>query len=145
MSKVPLSSTASGDEATNAWGCQPLHRNVLSFRGELVFKAHRLCVSLNSRLESNTEEKRGCPLLPAAQQQFRTRVAEGPNHLLLNHSDSGAKANVSHCWGVRLTGSSDTTVHCGPTLLLKSTHIETCQLQTRICTLARLEMRFHEG
>jgi len=27
------------------------------FRGGLVFKAHRLCVSLNSRLESNEEEK----------------------------------------------------------------------------------------
>ena len=26
------------------------------FRGGLVFKAHRLCVSLNSRLESNKEE-----------------------------------------------------------------------------------------
>ena len=30
------------------------HRNVQRF---LVFKAHRLCVSLNSRLESNKEEK----------------------------------------------------------------------------------------
>ena len=30
------------------------------FRGGLVFKAHRVCVSLNSRLESNKEEeKRG--------------------------------------------------------------------------------------
>ena len=31
-------------------------------RGELVFKAHRLCVSLNSRLESNKEdeEEAGC-------------------------------------------------------------------------------------
>ena len=27
------------------------------FRGGLVFKAHRLCVSLNSRLESNKEER----------------------------------------------------------------------------------------
>ena len=27
------------------------------FRGELVFKAHRLCVSLNARLESNKEEE----------------------------------------------------------------------------------------
>ena len=27
--------------------------------GGLVFKAHRLCVSLNSRLESNTEEEEG--------------------------------------------------------------------------------------
>ena len=29
----------------------------LQFRGGLVFKAHRLCVSLNSRLESNHEEE----------------------------------------------------------------------------------------
>ena len=27
------------------------------FRGGLVFKAHRLCVSLNSRLDSNKEEE----------------------------------------------------------------------------------------
>ena len=27
------------------------------FRGGLVFKAHRLCVSLNSRLESNKERE----------------------------------------------------------------------------------------
>jgi len=31
---------------------------VQRFRGGLVFKAHRLCVSLNSRLESNTEEEK---------------------------------------------------------------------------------------
>jgi len=30
---------------------------VQRFRGGLVFKAHRLCVSLNSRLESNKEEE----------------------------------------------------------------------------------------
>ena len=29
------------------------------FRGGLVFTAHRLCVSLNSRLESNKEEEDG--------------------------------------------------------------------------------------
>ena len=34
-----------------------LHRNVQRFRGGLVFKAHRLCVSLNSRLDSNEEEE----------------------------------------------------------------------------------------
>jgi len=32
--------------------------NVQRFRGGLVFKAHRLCVSLNSRLESDKEEER---------------------------------------------------------------------------------------
>jgi len=35
---------------------QLLHINVQRFRGGLVFKVHRLCVSLNSRLESNKEE-----------------------------------------------------------------------------------------
>jgi len=30
---------------------------VQRFRGGLVFKAHRFCVSLNSRLESNNEEE----------------------------------------------------------------------------------------
>ena len=34
-----------------------LRRNVKRFRGGLVFKAHRLFVSLNSRLESNKEEE----------------------------------------------------------------------------------------
>ena len=32
--------------------------DVQQFRGGLVFKAHRLCASRNSRLESNEEEKR---------------------------------------------------------------------------------------
>ena len=44
-----------------SWGCageQLLHRNVQRFRGRLVFKTHRLCVSLNSRLESNKDEGR---------------------------------------------------------------------------------------
>ena len=36
-----------------------LYRNVQRFRGGLVFKAHRLCVSLNSRRESNKEEEKG--------------------------------------------------------------------------------------
>jgi len=30
---------------------------VQRFRGGLVFKAHKFCVSLNSRLESNKEEE----------------------------------------------------------------------------------------
>ena len=42
---------------------QLLHRNVQRFPGGLVFKAHRLCVSLNSRLESNKEEKKKGPRL----------------------------------------------------------------------------------
>ena len=36
---------------------QLLHRNVQRFRGGLAFKAHRLCVSLNSRLESNKADE----------------------------------------------------------------------------------------
>ena len=35
-----------------------LHRYVHRFRGGLVVKSHRPCVSLNSRLESNKEEER---------------------------------------------------------------------------------------
>jgi len=42
---------------SRVWVWQLLHRNVQRFRGGLVFKAHRLCVSLNSRLESNKEGK----------------------------------------------------------------------------------------
>ena len=38
---------------------QLLHINVQRFRGGLVFKAHRHCASLNSRLESNKEEEKG--------------------------------------------------------------------------------------
>ena len=34
-----------------------LHGNMQRFRGGLVLKAHRLCVSLNSRLESDKEEE----------------------------------------------------------------------------------------
>jgi len=37
--------------------CALAAKNVQRFRGGLVFKAHRLCVSLNSRLESNREEE----------------------------------------------------------------------------------------
>ena len=43
-------------------GVRLLHINVKRFRGGLVFKAHRLCVSLNSRLESNKEEKCAVPI-----------------------------------------------------------------------------------
>ena len=47
----------------DGWGLgfmlQSLGFKVLQrFRGGLVFKAHRLCVKLNSRLESNQEEER---------------------------------------------------------------------------------------
>ena len=36
---------------------RPFVENVRRFRGGLVFKAHRLCVSLNSRLQGNQEEE----------------------------------------------------------------------------------------
>jgi len=36
---------------------QLLYRNMQRFQGGLVLKAHRLCVSLNSRLESNKEKR----------------------------------------------------------------------------------------
>ena len=36
---------------------RPLHRDVQRFRGGLVFKANRLCVSLNSRLKSHKVEE----------------------------------------------------------------------------------------
>ena len=41
------------------------------FRGGLVFKAHRLCVSLNSRLESNKEEERVHRVAALAQSRGR--------------------------------------------------------------------------
>ena len=50
------------------------------FRGGLVFKAHRLCVSLNSRLESNKEEEKGFHRGGATQEQrgpAREREEEG--------------------------------------------------------------------
>ena len=50
-----------------------IHRNV--FRGGLVFKAHRLFLSLNSRLESNKEEEEGWH--PAACLPDRSRERGG--------------------------------------------------------------------
>ena len=44
------------------------------FRDELVFKAHRLCILPNSRLESNTEEE---------------EVERGPGHLGLEEELEG--------------------------------------------------------
>ena len=42
-------------DLTEAIGEQLLHTNVLRFPGGLVFKARRLCVSLNARFESKKE------------------------------------------------------------------------------------------
>jgi len=38
----------------------PLHKNVQRFRGGLVFKAHRLCVSLNSRRRQRRAPREMC-------------------------------------------------------------------------------------
>ena len=46
---------------SNAW-CQVKvqlhHKNAQQFQGGLVFKAHRLCVSLDARRESNKQERK---------------------------------------------------------------------------------------
>ena len=39
---------------------QLLHTNVQRLRSGIVFKAHRLCVSLKSRLDINREEEHPC-------------------------------------------------------------------------------------
>ena len=60
MGEVPLyQSHARLLEEVARFETELLHRNVQRFRGGRVFKAHRLCVSLNSRLESNKEEEEG--------------------------------------------------------------------------------------
>jgi len=61
MSEVPLYSPLQGYipglQGALAAGQRRGHINVQRFRGGLVFKAHRLCVSLNSRLASNKGEE----------------------------------------------------------------------------------------
>jgi len=49
------------------------HRNVQRFRDGLVFKAHRLWVSLNSRLESNEEEENTAAMLFPKPNLFRQK------------------------------------------------------------------------
>ena len=68
-------------------GEQVLHRNVQRFRGGLVFKAHRLCVSLNSRLKSSKEEEKE----HVDRDWFESRLLQGlvPPHLPLS-SEEGA-------------------------------------------------------
>ena len=51
------------------------HRNVQRFRGGIVFKAYRLCVSLNSRRESNKGEERGFAV-PTRNPEHETRLPE---------------------------------------------------------------------
>ena len=86
------------------------HRNVQRFRGGLVFKAHRLCVSPNSRLESNKEEKKSRDdlgalfgreerrfLLPYLIVLFRTKNKAYQNaHLTHKNAPAPARAAVSH-------------------------------------------------
>ena len=58
--RVPRGRAAKGTGAAPPHHCQENMAHighVQRFRGGLVFKAHRLCVSLNSRLESNKEEE----------------------------------------------------------------------------------------
>jgi len=69
---------------------QTIHRNVQRFRGGLVFKAHRLCVSLNSRLESNKEEEEGS--------SSRLEGHRAPGEMLSRSdlADSRCRANMTH-------------------------------------------------
>jgi len=93
------------------------HRNVQRFRGGLVFKAHGLYVSLNSRLESNEERERpgggadaGAPSDPpphAASSGLRFRVQgsgfggsqpeQRSRPLVLRVSGSGFHFSVKPC------------------------------------------------
>ena len=52
---------------------------VQRFRGGLVFKAHTLCVSLNSRLQSNKEEEEGCQTRPQRARMRGETRRTGPN------------------------------------------------------------------
>jgi len=79
---------------------------VQRFRGGLVIKAHRLCVALNSRRESNQEERRiappgrGPPSSPRQSRWLRAprRACRGRNqHLLLTR---GAWFSSCCCEGV---------------------------------------------
>jgi len=94
-------------------GPQEVHRNDQRFRVGLVFKAHRLCVSLNSRLESNKEEEeildKTPHLHPRPHTHPKTRiwrelacwlVAQPSNSAA--HRDKGREWNVSkQKWNLR--------------------------------------------
>ena len=53
--RVPRPNKRAGRDTRREWGIS--HRKVQRFRGGLVFKAHRLCISLNCRRESNKAEE----------------------------------------------------------------------------------------
>jgi len=60
-------------------------KDVQRFRGGLVFKAHRLCVSLNSRLESNKEEEEDLVLHPVSFIESEPQGAREHRALLDSH------------------------------------------------------------
>ena len=55
-----------------------VHR--VRFRGGLVFEAHRLCASLDSRLESNNKEEKRCTRAPQSRraQAVSSRLLSSP-------------------------------------------------------------------
>ena len=62
MKTVPFGDDLDLDEESPLLMSEVLiYRNVKRFRGVLAFRAHGLCVSLNSRLERNKEEDRAIP------------------------------------------------------------------------------------
>ena len=71
------------------------------FRGGLVFKAHRLCVSLNSRLESNKDEEEGCEPLLLKVDGFVSHT----QHVNLKQSDGPERERSVHIV-LKLTRSS---------------------------------------
>jgi len=80
---------------------------VQQFRGGLVFKAHRLCVSLNSRLEGNKEEeeeesKVGALAIFAKRKKMRNVV----KLFAIRKKNIFAKSNDAFSQGVLLTVSA---------------------------------------
>ena len=85
---------------------QLLRRNVKRFRGGLVFQAHRLCVSLNSRLGSNKEEEenrrdrirlgqRTCiPLLMLIDSCITQLKAQGPSRTCNESKEEGQRTCI---------------------------------------------------
>ena len=63
-----------GGDADLVLQVSPPSQNVQRFRGGLVFKAHRLCVSLNARLESSKEEEGLSPRAKPESMQHGTSV-----------------------------------------------------------------------
>ena len=68
------------------------------FRGGLVFKAHRLCASLNSRLESNKEEEPHIPFARAlpTETNVESGTSQSKSGTSVNLSNSGLSGSCSH-------------------------------------------------